>query len=47
MHKIRESLANHRNNDFLQDEIHIDGTHVHSALRPRNKKVDRVDRQKN
>ncbi|MDG2955142.1 IS1595 family transposase [Bisgaard Taxon 10/6] len=46
VHKIRESLANHRNNDFLQGEIHIDGTHVHSALRPKNKKADRVDRRK-
>lgn len=46
LHKIRESLAENRNNDFLQGEIHIDGTYVHAALRPKNKKSERVDRRK-
>lgn len=46
VHKIRQSLMDSRNNDFLEGEIHIDGTYVHSALRPKNKKSERVDRRK-
>lgn len=43
-HKIRESLIVQRELFPLSGEIHIDGTYVHSAPRPKNKKADRVDR---
>lgn len=44
-HKIRESLIVQRELFPLSGEIHIDGTYVHSAPRPKNKKSDRVDRR--
>ncbi|MDY3333313.1 MAG: IS1595 family transposase, partial [Gallibacter sp.] len=44
-HKIRESLIVQRELFPLSGEIHIDGTYVHSAPRPKNKKADRVDRR--
>ena len=44
-HKIRESLIIQRELFPLSGEIHIDGTYVHSAPRPKNKKADRVDRR--
>ncbi len=44
-HKIRESLIVQRELFPLSGEIHIDGTYVHSAPRPKNKKVERVDRR--
>ena len=44
-HKIRESLMVQRELFPLSGEVHIDGTYVHSAPRPRNKKSERVDRR--
>lgn len=44
-HKIRESLIVQRELFPLSGEVHIDGTYVHSALRPKNKKSERVDRR--
>lgn len=44
-HKIRESLMVQRELFPLSGEVHIDGTYVHSAPRPKNKKADRVDRR--
>lgn len=44
-HKIRESLMVQRELFPLSGEVHIDGTYVHSALRSKNKKVERVDRR--
>lgn len=44
-HKMRESLIAQRELFPLSGEVHIDGTYVHSALRPQNKKIDRVDRR--
>ncbi|WP_419843916.1 IS1595 family transposase, partial [Actinobacillus pleuropneumoniae] len=44
-HKIRESLIVQRELFPLSGEIHIDGTYVHSAPRPKNKKAERVDRR--
>ena len=44
-HKIRESLIVQRELFPLSGEVHIDGTYVHSAPRPKNKKAERVDRR--
>ena len=44
-HKIRESLMVQRELFPLLGEVHIDGTYIHSAPRPKNKKSDRVDRR--
>ncbi|MGX2975679.1 IS1595 family transposase [Ursidibacter arcticus] len=44
-HKIRESLMVQRELFPLSGEIHIDGTYVHSAPRPKNKKAERVDKR--
>jgi len=44
-HKIRESLQIQKQLFLLSGEIHIDGTYVHSAPRPKNKKSERVDRR--
>lgn len=44
-HKIRESLQIQKQLFPLSGEIHIDGTYVHSAPRPKNKKSERVDRR--
>lgn len=44
-HKIRESLIVQRELFPLSGEIHIDGTYIHSAPRPKNKKNERVDRR--
>ena len=43
--KIRESLQIQKQLFPLSGEIHIDGTYVHSAPRPKNKKSERVDRR--
>ena len=45
LHKIRESLMVQREIFPLSGEVHIDGTYVHAAPRPKNKKTDRVDRR--
>ncbi|PJG82325.1 IS1595 family transposase [Caviibacterium pharyngocola] len=45
-HKIRESLIIQHELFPLSGEVHIDGTYVHSAPRPKNKKADRVDRRR-
>lgn len=44
-HKIRESLIVQRKLFPLSGEVHIDGTYVHSSIRPKNKKSERVDRR--
>lgn len=44
-HKIRESLIIQRDLFPLSGEIHMDATYVHSALRPKNKKSERLDRR--
>lgn len=44
-HKIRESLQIQKQLFPLSGGIHIDGTYVHSAPRPKNKKSERVDRR--
>ncbi len=44
-HKIRESFIVQRELFPLSGEIHIDGTYIHSAPRPKNKKAERVDRR--
>ena len=44
-HKIRESLQIQKQLFPLSGEIHIDGTYVHSAPRPKNKKSERIDRR--
>ena len=44
-HKIRESLIVQRQLFPLAGEVHIDGTYIHFALRPKNKKSERVDRR--
>ena len=44
-HKIRESLQIQKQLFPLSGEVHIDGTYVHSAPRPKNKKSERVDRR--
>ena len=42
-HKIRESLIVQHELFPLSGEIHIDGTYIHSAPRPKNRKEERVD----
>lgn len=44
-HKIRESLIEHRDNDPLDGEVHMDGTYVNGTIREKNKKEDRIDRR--
>jgi transposase-like protein len=44
-HKIRESLMAQRKLGKLEGEVHIDGAYVNGHIRPKNKKVDRVDRR--
>ncbi len=44
-HKIRESLIVQHELFPLSGEIHIDGTYIHSAPLPKNKKAERVDRR--
>lgn len=44
-HKIRESLMEHRDEEPLSGEVHMDGAYVNGHIRPRNKKVDRIDRR--
>lgn len=44
-HKIRESLMQHRDEEPLSGEIHMDGAYVNGHIRPRNKKEDRIDRR--
>ncbi|MDE2599720.1 MAG: IS1595 family transposase [Rhodocyclaceae bacterium] len=45
-HKIRESLMEHRDLSALAGEIHMDGAYVNGHVRPKNRKVDRIDRRK-
>ena len=45
MHKIRESLIEQRTMEKLDGEIHMDGAYVNGHIRPKNKKVDRIDRR--
>ena len=45
VHKIRESLMEHRDESVLTGEIHMDGAYVNGHIRPKNKKVDRIDRR--
>lgn len=44
-HKIRESLMEHRDEVPLEGEVHMDGAYVNGHIRPKNKKVDRIDRR--
>jgi len=44
-HKIRESLIEHRDTAPLSGEVHLDGAYVNGHIRPKNKKVDRIDRR--
>lgn len=44
-HKIRESLMEQRELAKLNGEVHIDGAYVNGHIRPKNKKVDRIDRR--
>ena len=44
-HKIRKNLQIQKQLFPLSGEIHIDGTYIHSAPRPKNKKSERVDRR--
>lgn len=44
-HKIRESLIEQRVLDKLDGEIHVDGAYVNGHIRPKNKKIDRIDRR--
>ena len=43
VHKIRESLMEHRDESALTGEVHMDGAYVNGHIRPKNKKVDRID----
>jgi len=44
-HKIRESLMEQRVMDQLSGEVHMDGAYVNGYIRPKNKKIDRIDRR--
>ena len=44
-HKIRESIQAQRQLFPLDGEIHMDGSYIHSSVREKNKKADRVDRR--
>lgn len=44
-HKIRESLMEHRDESQLSGEIHMDGCYVNGTIRPKNKKLERIDRR--
>lgn len=44
-HKIRESLMEQRDESALAGEVHMDGAYVNGHIRPKNKKVDRIDRR--
>ena len=44
-HKIRESLIEQRETEPLSGEVHIDGAYVNGHVRPKNRKVERVDRR--
>lgn len=44
-HKIRESLMEHRDEEPLSGEVHMDGAYVNGHIRPKNKKEDRIDRR--
>jgi transposase-like protein len=44
-HKIRESLMEQRETFQLSGEVHMDGAYVNGHIRPKNKKVDRIDRR--
>lgn len=44
-HKLRESLMEHRDESQLSGEIHMDGCYVNGTIRPKNKKLERIDRR--
>lgn len=44
-HKLREALSVKQDKEQLKGVVHIDGAYVHSSLRQKNKKSDRVDRR--
>lgn len=44
-YKLRHSIIEQRNLFPLVNETHIDGTYIHTAPRPKNKKTERVDRR--
>ncbi|HFC8550453.1 TPA: IS1595 family transposase [Neisseria lactamica] len=44
-HKIRESLLVKEQTEPLCGEVHIDGTYIHTYVRPKNRKTDRIDRR--
>jgi hypothetical protein len=44
-HKLRDALWRSRDISPLQGEVEMDGAYFHSYVRPKNKKVDRVDRR--
>lgn len=47
LHKIKEALKVHKQKEQVQLNgiIHMDATYVHSSIKPKNKKADRVDRR--
>lgn len=47
LHKIKEALASHtaKADIKLSGTIHMDATYVHSSIKPKNKKSERVDRR--
>jgi len=45
MHKIREGLLLGRDESALSGEVQMDGAYVGGAVRPENRKADRVDRR--
>lgn len=44
-HKLRDALWRTRDTSPLQGKVEMDGGYFHSYVRPKNKKVDRVDRR--
>lgn len=45
LHKIRESLWKTQDTTPFEGDVEIDAAHVHRYVRPKNKKVDRLDRR--
>jgi len=45
VHKIRESIFQHRDMTPLEGEVEIDGGYFGGYLRPKNEKKDRIDRR--
>jgi len=44
LHKLRETIWKNKETDKLEGEVEIDGGYVHTYVRPKNQKEDRVDR---